>query len=173
MLWASLRHKNEFVIVGATRQLRQSIHFFVIPAKQVVDLRELESRAYSMVSAASLLGDNLESSPWGGGCEATGGGFARMWGVGGGMWTGYATTTVVGLMHCPQPLPRPFPVYFAATQPWRHGAAWAPARGRYAPLAGDTSNFSFSQITTYPRTRRRSRRDPGSMLYEMSRFCCC
>ena len=55
--------------------------------------------------------------------------------------------------------PHPYPpqgegVVFAASEPWSNDAAWAPARGRSAPLAGVTIRFPFSWTTTYPRTRR-------------------
>ncbi|WP_148229274.1 hypothetical protein [Oceanithermus profundus] len=65
--------------------------YFVIPAKQVVDLRELESRAKSMVGRYALFDGRFKTSPLGGdgGVAARGGLFAKIldegcreWGVG-------------------------------------------------------------------------------------------
>jgi len=49
-----------------------------------------------------------------------------------------------------EPLINTWPVTELQTQPWRYGAAWAPARGRYAPLAGDTDYFSFPKQQRIP-----------------------
>ena len=74
--------------------------------------------------------------------------------------------------------------YSVATQPWRHGAAWAPARaGQRDPLGrGHDKLFLFPNKQRIPgRPRPVAERDPGAcpkldsgpMLYATPRFHCC
>jgi len=60
-------------------------------------------------------------------------------------------------------LPEKGGVAFAVTKPWIIGAAWAPARGRSAPLAGDSSSPFQRLVTDSPDEAGHAGRDPGSM----------
>jgi len=142
-----------FAIAGIANQLHHPNRFR--HSRQAgVSLRELESRAQSIVGASSSFNGVLgKPSPRGGGCEATGGGFTRMWAVGGGMWAGRAVMTGFWLWHRLKPPPRPG-VLFCSNLTVAFWRGMGPgSRGLPPAWPGTRSNFLFPNDNVSPDDR--------------------
>jgi len=71
----------------------------------------------------------------------------------------------------PHPSPKGRGRCFAVINPWINGAAWAPARGCSAPLAGDLFSPFHWLNSDSPDEAGPAGRDPGSMPHESPRLC--